>query len=467
MGFEDYLLKNGRAKLQKCKCYDFLKIVQSDFDFAEVEKVLDKFRPPITEEEFLLLCYRFREAPAHLEEHCKQISTLKTEIDKHRQEVEVVAKELFVTDAIKEGKNDHIYREMFQRFFKKQKINLHDGWDRLRKEGKIDQKYDAFRKGYYRWCKKTPRPTRRNKNWPSWEFFLFIASISVHYVVHDQAGKKEFFLLDRPDTVPQLNQIWRIALNLLCTPNDADEKKQVEKIQAASNLTVEEKKAKLQRLATHSNLSAIQRLLESEGNSNELTLRAAMLKPSEYGKKRQWQGDFCPLPQLVPYHHFKTICLRNMEWNLGGKVIPAKAIVKQISFSVDAQSEEWHQSVFSKRQLKSSPYSDGYNTLATKECNIGKPSPDDFDEMMKIGNIISSIEFVFANGDKLYCYNRAKTILHISEEQYTIHALHKLIGKLKDADNEALPSEVRKGLNSLVDEVNKKVQDLSKEDGSK
>ena len=468
-GIVDYLLKTGRAKLQTHKCYDFLEVARPDFDLVAVEKILDKFHLPIAKDERLLLCYRFREAPAYLEEFCNPLQSwwLRYEIDEHLQQVENLTKELIKGVAIKEGKNDHIYRDVFEKSLsKKQKINLHTEWKQLLKEGKIIQKYDAFRKGYNRWCKKNPSPILRKKNWPSKEFFRFVAAVSVHYVVHDQSGRKEFFLLKSPNTVPKINQILKLALGLQCIPNRDDEAKRVEKIKKASKLTNEEKEAKLRRLATRNNIHAIQCLLEREGNSDELTLRAAMLMPNKYGEGRQWEGKYCNLPQLEPYHHFNTIRTRNMEWIGGSKVIPAKTIVRKISFNVNPHSEEWLKSKLAKRKLSLSPYSDARNKCdqTSEKCVIENPSPHDFDEIMKIGKIIGNIELVFTSGLKLDCYNEINTTIHLSERQYAIHALYDLIDKLKDGDREALPPVIREKLNSLLTEAEQNAKSLSDEE---
>ena len=169
-GIVDYLLKTGRAKLQTYKCYDFLEVARPDFDLVAVEKILDKFHLPIAKDERLLLCYRFREAPAYLEEFCNPLQSwwLRYEIDEHLQQVESLTTELIKGVAIKEGKNDHIYRDVFEKSLsKKQKINLHTEWKQLLKEGKIIQKYDAFRKGYNRCMCQVPTfwLTATNRMW--------------------------------------------------------------------------------------------------------------------------------------------------------------------------------------------------------------------------------------------------------------------------------------------------------------
>ena len=275
-----------------------------------------------------------------------------------------------------------------------------------------------------------------------------------------------FYLLKSPNTVPQINQILKLALGLQCIPNRDDEAKRVEKIKNAPKLTKEEKEAKLRRLATRNNIHAIQCLLEREGNSDELTLRAAMLMPNKYGEGRQWEGKYWNLPQLEPYHHFNTIRTRNMEWIGGSKVIPAKTIVRKISFNVNPHSEEWLNSKLAKRKLSLSPYSDARNKCdqTSKKCVIENPSPHDFDEIMKIGKIIGNIELVFTSGLKLDCYNEINTTIHLSERQYAIHALYDLIDKLKDGDREALPPVIREKLNSLLTEAEQNVKSLSDEE---
>lgn len=175
------------------------------------------------------------------------------------------------------------------------------------------------------------------------------------------------------------------------------------KITKLSNVNFEDKQKKLKDLAARNNLYAIKYLMKNNNYPEEqLSLRAAILLPEKYGPVRGWKAERWDIFPMEPYNHFKSLRNRNMEWRLDGNIIPAKSIVRKISFEINPYENGWKQSKLHKYEFSDTLYIN----QELKECSIKKPSPYDFDEIMKMGDIINYICFEFNKEQKICCHKK-------------------------------------------------------------
>lgn len=452
--FNNELCKVGKAKLQTLKYKDFIKMALPYFKIENTEKVLEKFKALLSQDEWYCLCFRYRDVPEFLSSSIigfeYGIEFLRAEAGKHIQEVKKLTKELTAASSIKEGKNDHIYRELYEESCQKnKKINLRKKYDSLKKAGKITMSYNAFRQGYARWIQKNPDPSLRKKNWPTKEFLSFFAFVSVHYAQNTESGSAKKILLINDSSAWELRQIWKTAIGLRCAPCRETDEVRFKKINNLSNVNFEDKQKKLKDLATRNNLSAIEYLMRNNNCSEELSLRAAILLPEKYGPGRGWKVKWWDMFPMEPYNHFKSLRNRNMEWQLGKNIIPAKSIVRKISFEINLNNDEWKQSKLRKYELPDTPYINP----ELKECSIEKPSPYDFDEIMKIGDIVNYICFEFSKGKEIRCDKKNPLSYTLTEEEKRSRAVQTLITKLKEGDSDLLPSELRSQIKSWLTEI--------------
>lgn len=454
IGFNNELCKAGRAKLQTWKYKDFIENARPYFKIENAEKVLERFKTHLTPVEWDCLCFRYRAVPEFLSSSIigfdYGLEFLHAEADKHIQEVKKLTKELTAASSIKEGKNDHIYRELYEESCQKnKKINLRKKCDRLQKAGKITMSYNAFRQGYARWIQKNPDPSLRKKNWPTKEFLSFFAFVSVRYAQNTESGPAKKILLINDNSDWELRQIWKTAIGLRCAPCRETDEVRFKKINNLSNVNFEDKQKKLKDLAARNNLSAIEYLMRNNNCSEELSLRAAILLPEKYGPVREWKVEWWDMLPIEPYYHFKSLRNRNMEWQLGKNIIPAKSIVRKISFEINPNRDEWKQSKLRKYELSDTPYIN----QELKECSIEKPSPYDFDEIMKIGDIVNYICFEFSKGKEIRCYKKNPPPHTSTEEEKRNRAVQTLIDKIKEGDSDILPSELRSQIKSWLTEI--------------
>lgn len=455
IGFNNELCKAGRAKLQTWKYKDFIENARPYFKIENAEKVLERFKTHLTPVEWDCLCFRYRAVPEFLSSSIigfeYGIEILRAEASKHIQEVKKLTKELTAASSIKEGKNDHIYRELYEESCQKnKKINLRKKCDSLQKAGKITMSYNAFRQGYARWIQKNPDPSLRKKNWPTKEFLSFFAFISVHYAQNTEFGvtKKILHINDSSDL--ELRQIWKTAIGLRCAPCRETDETRFNKINKLSNVNFEDKQKKLKDLAARNNLHAIKYLMKNNNYPEEqLSLRAAILLPEKYGPVRGWKVEWWDMFPLEPYNHFNSLRNRNLEWELEGNIIPAKSIVRKISFEINPNKAEWKQSKLHKYELSDTPSVN----QELKECSIKKPSPYDFDEIMKIGDIVNYIYFEFSNGKKIRRFKRYPLPYTLTEDEKRSRAVQTLIDKIKEGDSDTLPSELRSKIKSWLAEI--------------
>lgn len=455
IGFNNELCKFSMTELQTKKYKDFIEMARSYFKIEDTKKVLERFKTktPLTPMERDCLCFRYRDVPEFLSSSIIRFRCdpefLHTEASTHIQEVEKIAEELVATSFFtKEGKNDHIYRELYEESYQKpQKINLRKKCNKLQEAGKITMSYNAFRQGYARWLQKNPDPSLRKKNWPTKEFLRFFAFISVHYVkITKPDGSIEKLLLKNDSSDWELRQIWKTAIGLGCASNDKIDKTYFNRI--VTKFDFQERQSKLKSLASRNNIFAIKHLLQTERELDALTLQAAILMLGNYREKRKWQGNWDMLP-LEPYNHFKSLRNRNMEWQLGKNIIPAKSIVRKISFEINPNKDEWKQSKLRKYELSDTPYIN----QELKKCSIEKPSPYDFDEIMKIGDIVNYICFEFNNEQKIRCHKKNPLPYTLTEEEKRSKAVQTLIEKIKEGDSDTLPSELRSKIKSWLTEI--------------
>lgn len=405
--FNNELCIAGKAELQTWKYKNFIEKARSYFKIEDTEKVLERFKTHLTPMEWDCLCFRYRDVPEFLSSSIigfeYGIEFLRAEASKHIQEVKKLIKELMVASSIKEGKHDHIYRELYEESCQKNKrINLRKKCDNLQKAGKITMSYNTFRQGYARWLQKNPDPSLREKNWPTKEFLSFFAFVSVHYAQNTEFGvtKKILHINDSSDW--ELRQIWKTAIGLGALHRKADEVR-FNKITKLSNVNFEDKQKKLKDLAARNNLYAIKYLMKNNNYPEEqLSLRAAILLPEKYGPVRGWKAERWDIFPMEPYNHFKSLRNRNMEWRLDGNIIPAKSIVRKISFEINPNENGWKQSKLHKYEFSDTLYIN----QELKECSIKKPSPYDFDEIMKMGDIINYICFEFNKEQKICCHKK-------------------------------------------------------------
>lgn len=453
IGFNNELCKAGKAKLQTWEYKDFIEKARPYFKIEDAEKVLEMFKTHLTPVEWDCLCFRYRDVPKFLSSSIigfdYGLEFLHAEAGKHIQEVKELTEKLKKASHIKGGKNDHIYCELYEESCQKnKKINLRKKCDSLQKAGKITMSYNAFRQGYTRWIQKNPDPALRKKNWPTEEFLSFFAFVSVHYAQNTESGPAKKILLINDSSDWKLRQIWKTAIGLRCAPCRETDEVRFNKINNSSNVNFEDKQEKLKALAARNNLPAIEYLMRNNNCSEELSLRAAILRPARYGSSRKWQGKWDMFP-IEPYNHFKSLRNQNMEWQLGSNIIPAKSIVRKISFEINPNKEDWSQSKLCKYELSNSPY---VNPIL-KECSIENPSPYDFDEIMKIGDTVNYICFEFNNEQKIRCYKKNPPPHMLTEEEKRSRAVQTLITKLKEGDSDILPSELRSKIKSWLTEI--------------
>jgi len=418
-------IKGDKQMLLEKNYDDFLAMAVKSFDLEEMDNYLGKF-PELTKYQKDCLKFRFRYVPdIFFEKYCRSVlpvnETPKTplheillaqrpamrsatlndliyECQKHEKETKKIIEQLS-TSLAKQGKYDRFFLD----FFRRENAKTHKGkiknfYEKLKNAGKIDVSYEAFRKAYLRW-KNAEKGLTQNINWPSKDFIRFYAFISVHYKFIG-----EHLLLSMNDrTDPYLQFMWNMCV---CIPNSRKEQSDKTRFELQKNKREPEKTKIYKKLARQNNINAIKYLLSgvdiSEEERKTLKLHYAIIVPeSNEAKERAWREDYCwEGVSIEPCNKFKNLQSRNIILCANNTWVQPKTLISEITFPVDINHDQWLENAWSKEQKTT--YSNACYCMNYKyTCSVKNPSSVDFDNIMKLGNAIKNLTFVFKGGGEI------------------------------------------------------------------
>ena len=238
---------------------------------------------------------------------------------------------------MKPRKNEVIFRKIYEK-----EITLTTGKvsglleDEAKRKGMT---YESLRRGYYRWKNETDH-TPIDKRWPSDEFLMFCAFISVKYVP-ENSNRQNYILCEEPDI--ETRQIYN-AMHETIKMESHDARLEREYQKALACQDKREMEAQLRKLAGKNYHPAIKEYLSSpwiaDKDKRPYWIRAAILGDADAMKKLKWQapGLFDHKLMVASQDRLKLADISDM---VTGAPIKPGTILHSIKFQVDINTEVW------------------------------------------------------------------------------------------------------------------------------
>ena len=199
--------------------------------------------------------------------------------------------------------------------------------------------YESLRRGYYRW-KNEKDHTPVDKRWPSDEFLMFCAFISVKYVP-ENSNRQNYILCEEPDI--ETRQIYN-AMHETIKMESHDSRLEREYQKALACHNKREKEAQLRKLAGKNYHPAIKEYLSSpwiaDKDKRPYWIRAAILGDADAMNKLKWQAPgLCDHKLMVASQD--RLKLADISDMVTGAPIKPGTILHSIKFQVDINTEVW------------------------------------------------------------------------------------------------------------------------------